>query len=120
MKKKIVFLIPQFYWGGMPHVASELIRLLENKYQIVLLLVNNKMDIRIKTYNSKVVRLAGNRFTKFIQLRKILSEGKFSAVISFGVIDNLLNVMLTPKKFNRILTEHSTKSVENELEKNNL
>jgi len=67
-----------------------------------------------------VVRLAGNRFTKFIQLRKILSEGKFSAVISFGVIDNLLNVMLTPKKFNRILTEHSTKSVENELEKNNL
>ncbi|AVK63330.1 hypothetical protein C5Z26_04100 [Lactobacillus sp. CBA3606] len=120
MKKKIAFLIPQFYWGGMPHVASELIGLLKPYYEITLILVNNKLPIRVDTHAVQVVHLKGKKIGKFFDLKRVLTSNRFSVVISFGIIDNLLNIILTPKRVRRIITEHSTKSFDNEIEKSKI
>lgn len=120
MKKKVAFLIPQFYWGGMPHVASQLISLLEDEYDITLILVNNQLDIRIDTYSANVIQLKGNGFNKLLELRRFLRREQFFTVLSFGVIDNLLNIIISPSKTKTVITEHSTKSFENALETSNL
>ncbi|WP_198040224.1 glycosyltransferase [Latilactobacillus curvatus] len=116
--ENIAILIPQFYWGGMPQVASNLIQLLEKKYNITLILVNSELEIRKETYGAKVIRLQGNPLKKLIQLRYLLKKEKYKAVISLGIIDNLLNILLAPKRTITIITEHSTKSFDNEIETN--
>ncbi|MFW4406573.1 glycosyltransferase [Lactiplantibacillus paraplantarum] len=119
MKKKMAFLIPQFYWGGMPHVASQLILLLEDEYDITLILVNNRLDIRIDTYSANVIRLQGSGLKKLVELYHLLKREQFLTVLSFGVIDNLLNIIISPSKTRTVITEHSTKSFENALETSN-
>lgn len=117
---KIAILIPQFYWGGMPRVASHLIRSLMTDYRITLILVNTNLKIREETYGVEVIRLHGTGKRKFFELRKILRKNKFKAVISFGIVDNILNILEAPRKTKTIITEHSTKSFDNEIEKNPL
>lgn len=120
MKKRVAFLIPQFYWGGMPHVASQLILLLEDEYEITLILVNNRLDIRIDTYSANVIRLQGSGLKKLVELHHLLKRESFFAMLSFGVIDNLLNIIMSPSKTRAVITEHSTKSFENALETSGL
>lgn len=119
MKNKIAIFIPQFYWGGMPKVASHLISELEKFYEIDLILVNSSMEVRENTGLSNVIRLRGNGLKKLLDLHKLLNNRDYKAVISFGIIDNLLNVLLN-KTSKTILTEHSTKSFDNEIEPSKL
>lgn len=117
---KIAILIPQFYWGGMPKVASHLIKYIQSKYKITLILVNNKLEVKENFYSANVIRLSGNKIHKFFQLKKLLKDEKFLSIISFGIIDNLLNIILSPRQTKRIITEHSTKSFDNAIEKNKI
>ncbi|WKF84154.1 glycosyltransferase [Lacticaseibacillus pantheris] len=119
-KKKVAILIPQFYWGGMPRVASNLVELLVERYDVTIVLVNNKLEIRENTYGAQVLRLSGGKFHKLLELRQVLHREKYSAVISFGIIDNILNIILNSKYSRTIITEHSTKSFDNEIEPNPL
>ncbi|MHA5206584.1 glycosyltransferase, partial [Oenococcus oeni] len=118
--KKIAIIIPDFQIGGMPKVASRLIKLLKKEYKITLIIINNDTDILYETYGIKVImglRKANNTVSKlflfrkrYLFLKKCLKKNNFDLTISFGVLANVFNAILMKKR--AILTEHNVKSVE--------
>lgn len=117
MKNKIAVLIPQLYWGGMPRVASNLVGNLIQSYDIDFIVVNSTMEIREETYEATIHRVQGSKLSKFLNIRSLLHKNDYKAVISFGIVDNFLNILLTPNRTKTIITEHSTKSFDNKIEK---
>lgn len=116
-QKSIMILIPQLNFGGMAKVASHIIGVLSERVKITIVLVNSSLEVREKTYGADIKRLQGNPIAKFIQLRRFIRENDFDDIVSFGTIDNILNVLLRSSTSRVILTEHSVKSFENVIEK---
>lgn len=116
-RKSIMILIPQLNFGGMAKVASHIVGVLSEKVNITIVLVNSTLEIREKTYGADIKRLQGNPITKLIQLRRFIRDNNFDDIVSFGTIDNILNVLLRKASSRVILTEHSVKSFENVIEK---
>ena len=116
-KKSIMVLIPQLNFGGMAKVASHIIGVLNGKVNITIVLVNSSLEIRENTYGAEIKRLKGNPLAKYLQLRQIIQKGGYDDIVSFGTIDNILNVTLRHANSRVILTEHSVKSFENVIEK---
>lgn len=116
-QKSIMILIPQLNFGGMAKVASHIIGVLSERVKITIVLVNSSLEVREKTYGADIKRLQGNPIAKFIQLHRFIRENDFDDIVSFGTIDNILNVLLRSSTSRVILTEHSVKSFENVIEK---
>lgn len=119
--KKIGLLLPDFEVGGMPVVASMLIRYLKNYYDVTLILINSDAKIVHSTYGVRILRgpvrgksMFGKAVVflkRYVWLKKLFSKEKFNVVISFGVMANFFNAKLENKK--AILTQHSVQSIEN-------
>lgn len=122
--RKIAFLLPDFCVGGMPRVASNIIKYLnENEeLEITIILMNSSLPIKYETFDSKIIKmfpLGKNKLSKIItflkrisSLKKIKKVNSFDVVISFGVAANTINI-LTKMNEKIIITEHNIKSIEN-------
>lgn len=116
-------LLPDFEEGGMPVVASNLLSGLSKKYAVDIILIKSNRSIQFDTYNSKVIKLGEeHRFKvqKYFQklffafkLRKLKKQNNYKAVISYGVLAGMLNIISQNTKTKSICTIHSIESVEN-------
>lgn len=120
--KKIAFLLPDFEEGGMPKVASNIMTGLKNKeYNQYLVLLDSESEIRY-AHKAQVLSVCpkGNSklgkmrtFFKRIKIvRQLKKKHNFDAVISFGVVANIINI-ITKQQDKTICTEHNVKSIEN-------
>jgi glycosyltransferase involved in cell wall biosynthesis len=120
--KKIALLLPDFYKGGMPKVASTLIGELKKVYKVSLIIFDSKGEMRYDSHQVDIIKLlplGENKFKKTVVffkriklMKKVKKKHHFYAVISFGVAANIINI-LTKIDENIIITEHNIKSIEN-------
>lgn len=118
--KKVGIMIPDFEVGGMPVVASRLLKFLKAKYDLTLIIISGDAAIKYPTYEARVIQgpkrgssLAAKALVfgkRYFWLKKLLAEENFAAVISFGVLANVFNAQCERER--AILTEHNVKSVE--------
>lgn len=126
MRKKIAWLIPDLYTGGMPRVLESLSNEFnkdKNYKQYNLLL--KKKNINFKVYGDifsleKEGKYFFNKIFIFIKriydFYKINKIYKFDYVVSFGMTANIINILIS-KKGKTIITEHNVKSIENNIGK---
>lgn len=126
MRKKIAWLIPDLYTGGMPRVLESLSNEFnkdKNYKQYNLLL--KKKNINFKVYGDIFsLEKEGKYFIEkiFIFIKriydfyKIYKIYKFDYVVSFGMTANIINILIS-KKGKTIITEHNVKSIENNIGK---
>lgn len=124
--KKIAWVIPDLYTGGMPRVLEALSNEFnkDNKYKQYNILLKKK-DINFKVYGKifSIEKEGKNLIEKiyiFIKriyyFYKINREYKFDYVVSFGMTANIINILVN-KKGKTIITEHNVKSIENNIGK---
>lgn len=116
-------LLPDFEEGGMPVVASNLLSGLVKKYEVDIILIKSNRPIKFDTYNSKVIKLGEEhkfKIQKYFQklffvfkLRKLKKQNNYKAVISYGVLAGMINIIAENTKTKSICTIHSIESVEN-------
>lgn len=126
MRKKIAWLIPDLYTGGMPRVLESLSNEFnkdKNYKQYNLLL--KKKNINFKVYGDifslekegkyfiEKIFIFIKRIYDFYKINKIY---KFDYVVSFGMTANIINILIS-KKGKTIITEHNVKSIENNIGK---
>lgn len=119
--KKIAFLIPDLYTGGMPRVLESLTNnMSKNKYSKMVICLKEKpinfnMDCHVVSIAKEGNTYLTKLFIEFLRLYKVWKlcrQNKFDAVISFGMTANIINVFVN-KYGKKILTEHNVKSIEN-------
>lgn len=103
MKKNISFLIPQLNYGGAERVVSRLSKILKNKYNIYVIVFDNKiitydLEAEIISLNLKP---SLNRFflvkvfyavMRILRYRNIKSKLKIDITYSFGDSANMINI----------------------------
>lgn len=121
---KIAILLPDFEEGGMPVVASNLLSGLSKEYLVDIILIKSNRPIKYNTYDSRVIKLGKEhkfKIQKYLQkllfvfkLRKMKRKNKYKAVISYGVLAGILNIISNPKRINTksICTIHNVESIE--------
>lgn len=129
--KKIAWIIPDLYTGGMSRVLETLSNEFnkDSKYEQYNILLKKK-DINFKVYGKTFsLEKEGKSLIEkiFIFMKRIYDFYKinrnynFDYVVSFGMAANIINILIN-KKGKTIITEHNVKSIENNMGKgiNNL
>lgn len=121
VNKKIAVLIPDFEEGGMPRIASNVMKILHNDFRVDLILLNSDSELRFETYGANIYRiepLGTGVFSKIKtfasrkkKLRELILKEKYNIIISFGVTANVLSIMCNDE-VKTIITEHNIKSLE--------
>ncbi|WP_288760840.1 glycosyltransferase [uncultured Lacticaseibacillus sp.] len=121
-KKRIAIVLPDFSTGGMPRVASNLIKGLLSGYSVDLILLNTDGPIRFNTFGVRVIRISHtgrsaigkvfNFITRFISLRSLIRENDYDVVIGYGVTVGTL-VLAAHVKTRVIIQQHNVMSIEN-------
>lgn len=117
----ILFLIPDWAIGGMPVVAHQMIEHFETRFDVKLLLINDKKikydlpeGIEVYTGFPEGKNIFGKMilfFKRLIWLKQCENRTNADLVISFGVLAGVLNILANRKK--AFVTEHNVKSIEN-------
>ncbi|WP_302487235.1 glycosyltransferase [uncultured Megamonas sp.] len=126
MRKKIAWIIPDLYTGGMPRVLETLSNEFnkDDNYEQYNILLKKK-DINFNVYGKLFsLEKEGKNLIKkiFIFIKrtydfyKINKKYKFDYVVSFGMTANIINLLIN-KKGKTIITEHNVKSIENSIGK---
>ena len=108
--KKIIFLVPIFGGGGGEKVVSDLTMHLPESVQKIIVAFENK---NYYPYNGKFISmdipLSTNFFSKvliflkgYIKFKNILRKEKPDYVMSFGSLQNILNIVSTKKSIVRV------------------
>lgn len=124
--KKIAWIIPDLYTGGMPRVLEALSNEFnkDSKYKQYNILLKKK-NINFKVYGKTFsLEKEGKNLSEkiFIFIKriydfyKINKKYEFDYVISFGMTANIINILIN-KKGKTIITEHNVKSIENSIGK---
>ena len=122
--KKIAWIIPDLYTGGMPRVLEALSNEFnkDNNYEQYNLLLKKK-TINFKVYGKifslekegkSLIRKIFIFIKRIYDFYKINKEYNFDYVISFGMTANIINILVN-KKGKTIITEHNVKSIENNI-----
>lgn len=124
--KKIAWIIPDLYTGGMPRVLEALSNEFnkDSKYKQYNILLKKK-DINFNVYGKTFsLEKEGKNLSEkiFIFIKriydfyKINKKYEFDYVVSFGMAANIINILIN-KKGKTIITEHNVKSIENNIGK---
>ena len=126
MRKKIAWIIPDLYTGGMPRVLEALSNEFNKdskykQYNILLKKKNINFKVYGKTFNlEKEGKTLIEKIFIFIKriydFYKINKKYEFDYVVSFGMTANIINILVN-KKGKTIITEHNVKSIENSIGK---
>ena len=122
--KKIAWIIPDLYTGGMPRVLEALSNEFnkDNNYEKYNILLKKK-TINFKVYRKifslekegkSLIRKIFIFIKRIYDFYKINKEYNFDYVISFGMTANIINILVN-KKGKTIITEHNVKSIENNI-----
>lgn len=124
--KKIAWIIPDLYTGGMSRVLEALSNEFnkDSKYKQYNILLKKK-DINFNVYGKTFsLEKEGKNLSEkiFIFIKriydfyKINKKYEFDYVVSFGMAANIINILIN-KKGKTIITEHNVKSIENNIGK---
>ena len=122
--RKIAWIIPDLYTGGMPRVLEALSNEFnkDSKYKQYNILLKEK-DINFNVYGkifclekegknlSEKIFIFMKRIYDFYKINK---KYEFDYVVSFGMAANIINILIN-KKGKTIITEHNVKSIENNI-----
>lgn len=121
--KNIALLLPDFDEGGMPVVASNLIKELRKYVNIDLIFIKSNRPIRYDTYKSGIYQLEAESEAKIVRylrkistvhkLRKIRKRESYDVILSYGILAGFLNIMTSSKNSAAICTLHNIESIEN-------
>lgn len=121
--KKIAFVIPDLYTGGMPRVLENISAFLpQDKFeQTIILLKDKPVNFKVQGSVIPLVREGKNYLEKGIvffkriwKLYRLCKKEKYDVLIGFGMTANIISILI-PLSTKVIATEHNVKSIENRM-----
>lgn len=121
--KSIALLLPDFDEGGMPVVASNLIKELSQHVHVGLIFIKSQRPVRYDVYDSDIYELEVESQVKLVRylrklwtvhkLKKIRDENSYDVIISYGILSGFLNIVTSSKNSLAVCTVHNIESIEN-------
>jgi len=121
--KKIAFVIPDLYTGGMPRVLENLSAFLpQDKFeQTIILLKDKPVNFKVQGNIVPLVKEGKSWLEKGLvfvrrmwKLYQVCKKEQYDVIVGFGMTANIISILI-PSTAKVVATEHSVKSIENHM-----